>query len=94
MNLILLFVSVIFVNSIRVTESEWSLVFKDEFNGEELDSNNWVSTKELSEKNKIMFINEYSITTNSTDPFTINENDCNNFLFTKLIWILKFFQFS
>ncbi len=56
MNLILLFVSVIFVNSIRVTESEWSLVFKDEFNGEELDLGYWVSMKELSEKNKIMFI--------------------------------------
>ncbi len=38
MNLILLFVSVIFVNSIGVTESEWNSVFKDEFNGEELDS--------------------------------------------------------
>ncbi len=38
MSLILLLVSVIFANSIQVTESEWSLVFKDEFNGEELDS--------------------------------------------------------
>jgi hypothetical protein len=56
MNLILLLVSVIFANSIRVTESEWSLVFKDEFNGEELDLGYWVSMKELSEKNKIMFI--------------------------------------
>jgi hypothetical protein len=56
MSLILLLVSVIFANSIQVTESEWSLVFKDEFNGEELDSRYWVSMKELSEKNKIMFI--------------------------------------
>jgi hypothetical protein len=54
MNLILLLVSVIFVNSIRVTESEWSLVFNDEFNGEKLDSRYWASTEELSEKNKIM----------------------------------------
>jgi hypothetical protein len=47
MNFILLFVSVIFVNSIRVTESEWSLVFKDEFNGEELDSRYWSSIKKI-----------------------------------------------
>ncbi len=64
MNLVLLFVSIIFVNSIRVTESKWSLVFSDEFNGGKLDSRYWVSTK-LSEKNKIMFINDYSIATNS-----------------------------
>jgi hypothetical protein len=49
MNLILLLVSVIFANSIRVTESEWSLEFEDEFNEEELESSFWVSTKELSE---------------------------------------------
>jgi hypothetical protein len=63
MNLVLFFVSVIFVNSIRVTESEWSLVFNDEFNEGKLDSRYWDSTK-LSEKNEIMFIN-YSIATNS-----------------------------
>ncbi len=50
MNFILLFVSVIFFNSIRVTESEWSLIFSDEFNGEKLNSRYWVSKKELSEK--------------------------------------------
>jgi hypothetical protein len=38
MSLILLLVSVIFANSIQVTESEWSLVFKDEFNDGKLDS--------------------------------------------------------
>jgi len=54
MNLILLFVSVIFVNSKRVTESQWRLVFSDEFNGEKLDSRYWLSANELSEKNKIM----------------------------------------
>jgi hypothetical protein len=54
MNFILLFVSVIFVNSIRVTESEWGLVFEDEFNGEELDSRYWLSIKKIGEKNKIM----------------------------------------
>ncbi len=63
MNFILFFVSLIFVNSIRVTESEWSLVFKDEFNGGKLDGYYWAS-KTFSEKNKIMFINEYSIVTN------------------------------
>jgi hypothetical protein len=51
MNLIL-FVSVIFVNSIRVTESEWSLVFRDEFNGRKLDSRYWES-KKLRKKRKI-----------------------------------------
>jgi hypothetical protein len=56
MNLILLLVSVIFANSIRVTESEWSLVFKDEFNDGKLDSRYWASIKDSSEKNKIMFI--------------------------------------
>ncbi len=45
MNLILLFFSVIFVNSIRVTESGWSLVFKDEFNEGKLDSRYWTSRK-------------------------------------------------
>ncbi len=64
MNLILLFVSVIFVNLIRVTESEWILVFNDEFNGTKLDSRYWKTEKHSSEKNKIMFINEYSIATN------------------------------
>ncbi len=42
MNLILLLVSVIFVNSIQATESEWSLVFNDEFNGGKLGSRYWV----------------------------------------------------
>jgi len=64
MNLILLFVSVIFVNLIRITESKWISVFNDEFNGRYLDSTCWYTTKRLSEKNKIMFINEYSIATN------------------------------
>ncbi len=64
MNLILLFVSVIFVNLIRVTESEWILVLDDEFNGTNLDSRYWYTGKDLSKKNKIMFINEYSIATN------------------------------
>jgi hypothetical protein len=63
MNFILFFVSLIFVNSIRVTESEWSLMFRDEFNGDELNPRYWIS-KKISEKNKIMFINEYSIVTN------------------------------
>ncbi len=64
MNLILLFVSVIFVNLIRITESEWILVFNDEFNGREPDSRYWKTRKLLSEKNKITFINEYLIATN------------------------------
>ncbi len=64
MNSILLFVSVIFVDLIRVTESEWILVLGDEFNGTKLDSRYWKTRKLLSEKNKIMFINEYLIATN------------------------------
>jgi len=50
MNLILLFVSVIFVNLIRVTESEWILVFNDEFNGTKLDSKYWETGRQISEK--------------------------------------------
>jgi hypothetical protein len=44
------------MNSLQVTESEWSLVFSDEFKGNKLDSKYWSSTNEISEKrsNKIM----------------------------------------
>jgi len=38
-------------------------MFRDEFNGDELNPRYWIS-KKISEKNKIMFINEYSIVTN------------------------------
>jgi hypothetical protein len=56
MRLILLFFFVIFVNSIQVTKSEWSLEFSDEFNREDLDSRYWASTKELSEKKIFLLI--------------------------------------
>jgi hypothetical protein len=56
MNSIVLFVCVNFVSSIQLTLSEWSLEFSDEFNGEELDSRYWASTKELSEKKSIFLI--------------------------------------
>jgi hypothetical protein len=52
MKLILLLVFVIFFNSIRETESEWSLEFSDDFDGEQLESRNWYSEEELSEFRK------------------------------------------
>ncbi len=51
MKLVLLFVFIIFINSIQVTKSEWILEFSDEFDGETLDSSYWTSLNELSNQN-------------------------------------------
>jgi hypothetical protein len=48
MKFVLLFVFIIIVYSIQVTKSEWILEFSDEFDGEELDSRYWTTSKELS----------------------------------------------
>jgi hypothetical protein len=55
MNSILLFICVIFVNSIPKTQSEWQLVFRDEFNETALNERYWESKKLLGKNKKTVF---------------------------------------
>jgi hypothetical protein len=56
MNSILLFICVILVNSIPKTQSEWQLVFRDEFNETALNGLYWESKKELGRNKKTVFL--------------------------------------
>ncbi len=55
MNSILVVICVILINSILKTQSEWQLVFRDEFNKAALDERFWESTKELSKNKKAIY---------------------------------------
>jgi hypothetical protein len=99
MKLILLFVFIIFVNSIQVTKSEWSLKFSDEFDGEKLDSRFWTTLNELSNENSFFF--KYSIVSLNLELFHLNQTyfleNCNIFYFFSSFYIpveasLSFYQ--